>query len=140
MKSSLISKNIGRLGLILALLAAATLLSPASFAADKKKPPSAAAASKTEPMLSSEEFRKQEDWRASIALVPQTKKGCFIAKFSSKEWQEVPCVPKPDYPMPPRGGIVPEVVGNSNDVAAQAPSGFISSSVGSFDSLSGVTS
>jgi hypothetical protein len=102
MKSSLMSKNIRRLGLILVLLAAPTLPSPASFAADKKKPPSAAAASKTEPMLSPEEFRKQEDWRASIPSVPQPKKGCFTAKFPSKEWQEVPCVPGPDYPAPPR--------------------------------------
>jgi hypothetical protein len=55
----------------------------------------------------------------------------------------VPCVPGPDYPMPPRGGIVPEVVGNGNDVAAQAPtpsgSGFIASATGSM-TLANVTS
>ena len=140
MKSSLISKNIRRLGLILVLLAAATLPSPASFAAEQKKPPSAAAASKTEPMLSPEEFRKQEDWRASIALVPRPKKGCFTAKFPSLEWQEIPCVNGPEYPMPPRSGIVPETIGNGDDVAAQAPSGIISSAIGSFDTLTNVTS
>jgi hypothetical protein len=138
MKFSLISKNIRRLGLISVFLATATLPWSASFAAGKNKPPSVAA-SKAEPMLSPEEFRKQEDWRASILLVPQPKKGCFTAKFPSKEWKEVPCVPGPDYPMPPRGGIVPEVVGNGNDVAAQAPSGFISSATGSM-TLSNVTS
>ena len=42
--------------------------------------------------------------------------------------------------MPPRKGIVPEVVGNGNDVAVQAPSGFISSAIGHFDTLSNVTS
>ena len=139
MKSSLNSKNIRGLELILLMLAAVILSSPPSFAADKAKPLSAAAAIKSEPMLSAEDFRKQEDWRNSIALVPQPKKGCYTAKFPSKEWQEVPCVPGPDYPMPPRTGIVPEVVGNGNDIAVQAPSGFISSAIGSFDSLSGVT-
>jgi len=140
MKSFLTSKNICNPWMFFVLFAAGIVLSPASFAADKKKPPVAAATAKTEPMLSPEEFRNQEEWRTSIALAPPPKKGCFTAKFPSKEWQEVPCVPGPDYPMPPRGGIVPEVVGNGNDVSAQAPSGFISSAVGSFDSLSGVTS
>jgi hypothetical protein len=42
--------------------------------------------------------------------------------------------------MPPRSGIVPEVVGNGNDVAAQAPSGHISSATGSFDTLTNVSS
>ena len=139
MKSSLDAKRITRLGLIL-MLSAAPLLSTASFAVDNEKPSSEAATNKSEPMLSAEEFRKQEDWRNSIALVPQPKKGCFTAKFPSKEWQEIPCVPGPDYPMPPRRGIVPEVVGNGNDVAAQAPSGFISSAIGHFDTLSNVTS
>ena len=139
MKSSLDSKRISRLGLIL-MLSAGPLLSTGSLAADNEKPSSEAATNKSEPMLSAEEFRKQEDWRNSIALVPQPKKGCFTAKFPSKEWQEIPCVPGPDYPMPPRKGIVPEVVGNGNDVAVQAPSGFISSAIGHFDTLSNVTS
>ena len=139
MKSSLDSKRISRLGLIL-MLSAGSLSSTASFAADNEKPSSEAATNKSEPMLSAEDFRKQEEWRNSIALVPQPKKGCFTAKFPSKEWQEIPCVPGPDYPMPPRKGVVPEIVGNGNDVAAQAPSGFISSAIGHFDILSNVTS
>lgn len=139
MKFSLISKNIRRLALISVFLATANLPWSASVAAEKKKPPSAATALKAEPRLSPEEFRRQEDWRASMQLVPPPKKGCFTAKYPSKVWQEVPCVPGPDYPMPPRGGIVPEVVGNGNDVAAMAPSGFISSATGSM-TLSNVTS
>src|SRR3984893_13780445 len=101
MKSSLDSKRISRLGLIL-MLSAGSLSSTASFAADNEKPSSEAPTNKSEPMLSAEDFRKQEEWRNSIALVPQPKKGCFTAKFPSKEWQEIPCVPGPDYPMPPR--------------------------------------
>jgi hypothetical protein len=139
MKFSLDSKRISRLGLIL-MLSAGPLSSTASFAADNEKPSSEAATNKSEPMLSAEDFRKQKDWRNSIALVPQPKKGCFTAKFPSKEWQEIPCVSGPDYPMPPRKGIVPEIVGNRNDVAAQAPTGFISSAIGGFDSPSIFTS
>ena len=135
MNSSLNSKRLSRLGLLL-MLSAGPLSSTVSFAADNAKPSSEAAINKSEPMLSAEDFRKQEDWRNSIALVPQPKKGCFTARFPSKEWQEIPCVPGPDYPMPPRKGIVPQIVGNGNDVAAQAPSGFISSAIGSFDILS----
>lgn len=46
-----------------------------------------------------------------------------------------------DYALPPRGGVTPQVVGNGNgnDVAARAPTGFISSAIGSFDSLNNVT-
>jgi hypothetical protein len=141
MRWSLISMKIGRVEAII-LLASVFLTSHASLAEEKRQPSShaAVAAPATKPMLSPDEFRRQEEWRNSIGLAPKPKKGCFTAKFPSKEWQEVPCVPTPDYPMPPRMGIVPDVVGNSNDIAAKAPSGFISSATGSFDNLSGVTS
>ena len=138
MKFSLASKNILKLGLISIFVTTATLPWSASYAAGKKKAPAAAAA-KVEPMLSPEEYRKQEDWRAFMSSVPQPKKGCFTAKYPSREWKEVPCVPGPDYPMPPRGGIVPQIVGNGNDVGAQAPSGFISSATGTM-TLTNVTS
>src|SRR4051794_39462613 len=98
---------IRKVGVIVVLLAAAIPYTPSAFAADKKAPPSAAVTSRPEPMLSPEEFRKQKDWRDSIALVPHPKKGCFTAKYPLKEWQEVPCVPGPDYLMPPRAGNIP---------------------------------
>jgi hypothetical protein len=90
-------------------------------------------------MLSPEEYRRQEDWRASMSSTRPPRKGCFTAKFPSKEWQEVPCVPSPDHPMAPRGGVIPQVVGNGNDIAAMAPSGFISRATGTM-TLSNVTS
>lgn len=140
MKFSLKFNSIRRSRLILVLLAATTLSSLPSYAADKAKSHSAATATNIEPMLSAEEFQQQADWRTSIAFVRTPKKGCFTAKFPSKEWKEVRCAPGPAYLMTPQGGIVPEIVGNGNDIAAQAPSGFISSAVGSFDNLSGVLS
>jgi hypothetical protein len=42
--------------------------------------------------------------------------------------------------MPPKHGVVPQIVGNGNDIAAQAPTGHISSATGSFDALTNVTS
>ena len=114
------------------------LANPASAAAKAK--PRRAAATNAIPLLPAEEFKRQEEWRNAIATKPQPKKGCFTAKFPSLEWQEIPCVNGPKYPMPPRSGIVPETVGNGDDIAAQAPSGIISSAIGSFDTLTNVTS
>ena len=82
----------------------------------------------------------REEWQRAIARVPQPRKGCFTAAFPSMEWREVGCVTAPSYPQPPRRGARPEVVGNANDISAQAPSGHISEAIGSFDSVTGVTS
>lgn len=92
------------------------------------------------PMLSAEEFKRQGDWRSAIAAKPQPKKGCFTAKFPSLEWKEVRCVEGPRQPMVPKSGIVPEIVGNGDDIAAEAPSGIIASAIGTFDSLTNVSS
>jgi hypothetical protein len=43
---------------------------------------------RAEAPLTVEEFKRQAGWRAGIALVPHPKKGCFVVKFPSKEWQE----------------------------------------------------
>ena len=95
-----------------------------------------AAAQDIIPLMPAEEFKKQQEWRDSIAAKPQPKKGCFTAKFPSLEWQEVPCVDGPKTPMLPRHGIVPNIVGNGNDIAAQTPGGNITSAIGSFDTTS----
>jgi hypothetical protein len=130
------------LALFLALM---LLANPASASAETKPQPAEAtpqpaAATNIIPLLPAEEFKRQEEWRNAITTKPQPKKGCFTAKFPSLEWQEIPCVNGPKYPMPPRSGIVPETVGNGDDIAAQAPSGIISSAIGSFDTLTNVTS
>lgn len=91
------------------------------------------------PLLSPAQYKKQARWRRAIAATPQPAKGCFTARYPSLSWQPVGCVDAPGYPMPPRAGLVPQIVGNGNDVAAQAPSGVISAATGSFDSLTNVT-
>ena len=90
--------------------------------------------------LSAEEVRLRTDWRIAMAQVPLPKKGCFQAAYPSKEWGEVLCTSTPNYPMPPRLGPRPLIVGNGDDIMAEAPSGFISTAIGSFDSLTNVTS
>jgi len=88
---------------------------------------------------SAEQARLLKAWRVSMAQTPRPK-GCFEATYPSKEWREVPSANPPLIPMLPRRGPTPLTVGNGNDVAAQAPSGLISFAIGSFDSVSGVTS
>jgi hypothetical protein len=89
---------------------------------------------------STEKARLLEAWRISMAQIPLPKKGCFEASYPSKEWREVPSTKARPYPMPPRSGPRPLIVGNGNDVSAKAPTGLISSATGSFDSATGVTS
>lgn len=82
---------------------------------------------------------QQRQFQKDIAKVPPPKKGCFEATYPNREWHEVPCKPAPPYPYLPRHGARAEVVGSGNDVSAQAPTGFISNAIGSFDSVTGVT-
>jgi hypothetical protein len=74
-----------------------------------------------------------------MARVPLSKKGCFTSSYPSTGWQEVPCKTAPARPYPPARGPRPNTVGNGNDVSAQV-TGQISTAVGSFDSVTGVTS
>jgi hypothetical protein len=91
--------------------------------------------------LSTEEQRARDDWRIGIATIPLPKAGCFEASFPEREWTEVGCVAAPEIPMTPHHDARPLVVGNRNDVSAEAPSGFhITTAIGSFDSVSNVTS
>ena len=75
-----------------------------------------------------------------MARVPLPKKGCFEATYPNLQWREVPPVKAPPHPMLPRRGPRPLIVGNGNDISAQAPTGHISTALGSFDSVTGVTS
>jgi hypothetical protein len=79
------------------------------------------------------------DWRRSMRRVPLPKKGCFTSSYPSAEWQEVPCTTAPARPYPPARGRRSETVGGGNDVSAQVTSR-ISEAIGSFDSVTGVTS
>ncbi|MGO9268318.1 MAG: hypothetical protein ACLQBA_26100, partial [Candidatus Binataceae bacterium] len=81
----------------------------------------------------------QEAWRASMSRAPMPQKGCFKATYPNTAWQQVPCTTAPPAPYPPARGPRSDNVGNGNDFSAQV-TGSISSAVGSFDSVTGVTS
>jgi hypothetical protein len=80
------------------------------------------------------------DWGVSMAQVRLPKEGCFRSAYPAKQWSEVTCVTPPPYPMVPPRGPRPLVVGGGNDIAAEAPSGTITTASGSFDSATNVTS
>lgn len=82
----------------------------------------------------------QHDWQNQIAQVRQPAKGCYTAEYPTLRWQATSCTTAPQVPQPPRHGARPLVVGNGDDISARVPSGFISTAIGSFDSVVGVTS
>ena len=48
--------------------------------------------------------------------------------------------PRLPVPQAPQAGLQPMVVGNGDDISAKSPGGFIYNAIGSFDTVSGVTS
>src|SRR5258708_23330970 len=88
-----------------------------------------------------EEAKLRHAWHHAMVKIPHPKeKGTFEATYPKKEWREVKSGKAPHIPMVPRrGGPGPLVVGNGNNICAQAPTGFISSATGSFDSVTGLT-
>src|SRR5947207_656577 len=82
----------------------------------------------------------QRDWQNSIAQVPHPTKGCFTADYPRVTWRGARCAPAPNIPMTPPHGPRPLVIGNTDDISAKVPSGFISTAIGSFDNVTNVTS
>jgi hypothetical protein len=115
-----------RFGLFRILSAAVLLIGIAPSAAVSQQP--------TSTRLTPEEAQRRKAWHIEMAQIPLPKKGCFQASYPNKVWHEVACKPAPPYPQPPRRGPRPLIVGNGDDVSAQAPTGLISMAVGSFDS------
>jgi hypothetical protein len=81
-----------------------------------------------------------EEWRHTMHHTPAPQEGCYHASFPSTEWEKVTCVAPPAY-QSARPNLRTDTVGNGYDYVAQAPSGHTFSSVmGSFPTVSGVTS
>jgi hypothetical protein len=138
MKSS--SSGRGRVTIALGIMAAAILVSGLlSSRATAAEPQSPAAKDGGTAATAAQPTAAQRDaWRASMAKVPLPKQGCFTAAYPKTQWQEVPCTKAPLRPYPPASGARPDIVGNGNDIVAQV-TGHISEAIGSFDSVSGVT-
>jgi len=116
----------------LRLLAATAMLAAlaAQVVAQQQTPPPG------DGKASPELLRQQEEWRIAISQVAPPKQGCFQTEFPKREWTEVACVKGPVYPMLPKRGPRPFEVGNGTDIAARAPSGHISTAIGTFENVS----
>lgn len=128
-----------RLAATAALLTGLCSIFAASAQTRTPPPPSSAASTASRPG-SPEEIKRWRDWSISIMRKPAPRKGCFAAAFPATEWREVACGPARNIPMIPKNGPRPQVVGNSNDISALAPSGHISQAIGHFENVTNVTS
>lgn len=135
--SSSLSRRITRtLPIITTSILLSGLFSSYAFSATPDVPETSKSKSATSTKVSPEEIHRQEAWRDFMRVTPKPKSGCFTATYPKSEWQEVTCVSPPPYPMPPRRGVRPLVVGNGDDISAQvSTASFISTAIGSFDSV-----
>lgn len=86
------------------------------------------------------EAQAREAWRAIIHQVSAPGAGCFHASYPSTRWEEVECAAAPGFrsALPAKRE---QTVGNGSDFVVQAPSGhLLSSALGSFPTVTGVTS
>ncbi len=85
----------------------------------------------------------QENWREAIARIAAPARGCFQADFPSTAWRKVACIEAPHIMYVPRSNMNSmagsQTVGDGNDYAAEV-AGTMTGSVGSFPSVTGVTS
>jgi hypothetical protein len=85
----------------------------------------------------------REAWRGAIAQVATPSEGCFHASYPSIVWQQVACgnLPARAQPLPHYYFFgAQETAGNGNDYTIQTGSHLITSAVGTFPSVTGVTS
>jgi hypothetical protein len=79
-------------------------------------------------------------WRHNMQHIAAPAAGCYHASYPSTVWSKVNCVKAPNRLYLPRHKPEPQTVGNGNDYAAEISSGVITQTVGSFSSVSGVSS
>jgi hypothetical protein len=95
---------------------------------------------KTVPLPSTEKVERENWHRTLLQRRPKTTSECFAAIFPETEWRPVPCNTPPDkLYLPRQRGSRGEFVGGTVDSTAEV-TGHISEAVGSFDSVTGVTS
>ncbi len=85
------------------------------------------------------ESQARAAWRDSIEQLAVPGDGCFYAAYPNSVWIQVACSNAPNRPFVPRLGATAHTVGNGNDYAASV-AGLLSKSVGTFPSVTGVTS
>jgi hypothetical protein len=85
------------------------------------------------------EEQARETWRESIVRTAVPDEGCFYASYPSAAWTKVACTAAPEKPYVPRKSAGAQTVGDGTDYAAEV-TGKMSSSVGTFPTVTGVTS
>jgi hypothetical protein len=137
------SSSLGRIFVLLFALPVLVLTCAAAALAQVQVPV-------PEPPAASPSAETLNNWRNGMVQVPPPNSaapggGCFTSFYPNVQWQEVPCaqgVTVPPFPpgpaRAPSGGAF--TVGNGVDPIPGVTSGQISTAVGSFDSVSGVTS
>jgi hypothetical protein len=99
------------------------------------------AAAQNEPFtVQSYQEKLHEDWRHTMHQMPAPQEGCYHASFPSTQWAKIDCAAPPAYKsaLPNRRT---QTLGNGADYVAQAPSGHtFTSVVGSFPTVTGLTS
>jgi hypothetical protein len=85
------------------------------------------------------EAQAREAWRETIVSTPVPEEACFHASYPSTQWIKVECSTAPNHPYVPRSAVIKHTVGDGDDYVA-AVSGLMSKSVGSFPTVTGVTS
>jgi len=134
------------LGFLIASIILVGFVSNNAYAAqtnetDETKKSASAQVQSTMEQLAPEERHRREAWRDFMRLASRPTIGCSTATYPETQWKTVACIAPPPHPMPPRRGVRPLVVGNGDDISAQvSTAGFISTAIGSFDSVTGVVS
>jgi hypothetical protein len=124
-------------GIAVAASLSVLLSSLPAFAQEPASPPTGVAPATEPPRIA----QNQQEWRAAMSRLPMPKKGCFTSDYPRITWEEVPCKTAPARPYAPAKGVQPYIVGGAaGDFTAQVPPGTLSSAVGSFDSVTNVTS
>ena len=85
----------------------------------------------------------RQSWREDIAQVATPAQGCYHASYPSIVWQQISCknLPARSHSLPHYYLFgAPQTAGNGNDYTLQSGSHLITKAVGSFPSVTGVTS
>lgn len=87
------------------------------------------------------ENRSRQAWRETMSRTRLPRKGCFRASHPDPEWHQVSCAIAPPGPVgsPRSDEIEPESIGNGTDNTLEV-SGLLTQVVGSFPTVTGVTS
>jgi len=85
------------------------------------------------------EARARETWRETMVHTSVPAEGCFYASYPTTAWTKVGCTTAPNRPYVPRHAVVGQTVGDGTDYAAEV-TGLLSASVGTFPTVTGVTS